>query len=260
MPVNNEKTALASEIDVTSVNGSPETPQQPPTAAGSMIRTLAGIAALSGFLVVLVYQLTKPMIEENQRRAIEKAVFQVVPGAISRRDFLVTEDGLKPFEKGGEGIVVYPGYDAEGSLKGVAARAGAQGYADMIYLLFGYDPDCQCVRGIKVLKMAETPGLGDKIIFDPEFLKNFEALDARLNDEGSALAHPIVPVKHGTKQNPWQIDAISGATVSSKAVAKALDQALQALLPQLAPVIEELKTAAPPPETVEPSAQRELKE
>jgi electron transport complex protein RnfG len=79
--------------------------------------------------------------------------------------------------------------------------------------------------------MTETPGLGDKIAFDPGFLKNFEALDAAVNAAGNALANAIVAVKSGTKTEAWQIDSISGATVSSVAVGKGLDKASQRLVP-----------------------------
>ncbi|MCU7914875.1 MAG: FMN-binding protein [Candidatus Thiodiazotropha sp. (ex Gloverina cf. vestifex)] len=232
-----------------------EVMQQPATPAGPMIRTLMGIAMLSGFLVVLTYQLTKPIIEENQRRAIEAAVFQVIPDAVARKDFVVNETGVVAVtaENPAEGIPIYAGYDQEGQLKGIAAKAAAQGYADIIYLLYGYEPECQCIRGIKVLKLAETPGLGDKIITDANFVANFDALDASLNDAGSDLANDIVTVKHGTKQNPWEIDAISGATISAKAVGKALNLSAKALLPKLAPQVEKLKEDPPrqPPEQVE---------
>ena len=207
-----------------------------------MIRTLMGIAMLSGFLVVLTYQLTKPLIEENQRKAIEAAVFQVIPGAVSRRDFVINGSGLVAVTPNhpADGIALYAGYDPEGRLKGVAAKAGAQGYAGMIHLLYGYDPTCRCIRGIKVLKLAETPGLGDKILSDRAFIANFEKLDATLNGDGLDLANDIVTVKHGTKRNPWEIDAISGATISSKAVGKALNLSAKQLLPQLAPHLGEL--------------------
>ncbi|MEJ2621311.1 MAG: FMN-binding protein [Candidatus Thiodiazotropha sp.] len=226
---------------------------QPSTPTGPMIRTLMGIAMLSGFLVVLTYQLTKPMIAENQRRAIEAAVFQVIPGAITRRNFLVTETSVTAVtpDTPTEGTLVYAGYDEQGNLKGVAAKAGAQGYADMIHLLYGYDADCECIRGIKVLKLAETPGLGDRIISDANFIANFDALEAKLNATGERLANPIVTVKAGTKQHPWEIDAISGATISSKAVGKALNQSTQQLLPQLMPHIEALRNAPPPPSEAE---------
>jgi Na+-translocating ferredoxin:NAD+ oxidoreductase subunit G len=219
-----------------------EVMQQPSTPAGPMIRTLMGIAMLSGFLVVLTYQLTKPLIEENQRKAIEAAVFQVIPGAVSRRDFVINEQGLVAVtpEHPAQGIPLYAGYDSQGHLLGVAAKAAAQGYADMIHMLYGYDPNCQCIRGIKVLKLAETPGLGDRILSDAGFLANFKQLDAQLSADGQDLANDIVTVKHGSKQHAWQIDAISGATISSKAVGKALNQSAKQLLPQLAPELGKL--------------------
>ncbi len=222
-----------------------EAMQRPATPAGPMIRTLMGIAVVSGFLVVLAYQLTKPIIAENQRRAIEAAVFQVIPSAVTRKDYVIGDQGLVAVtpEAPADGIPVYAGYDANGRLLGVAANAAAQGYADMVHLLYGYDPDCQCIRGIKVLKLAETPGLGDKIISDAGFVANFQQLDASLNADGSDLANDIVTVKHGTKQQPWQIDAISGATISSKAVGKALNQSAKQVLPRLAPHLELLRDA-----------------
>ncbi len=211
--------------------------QQPSAPAGPMIRTLVGVAMFSGLLVVLTFHFTKPYIDENQRRAIEAALFQVVPGAVTRRDFVVTEKGVSPAtEKKQPGDMrFYAGYDDKGKLLGIAANTRAQGYANLIHLLYGYDPTCQCIRGIKVLKLAETPGLGDKIITDPAFVANFEALDVTLAEDGEALANEIVTVKHGSKQNPWEIDAISGATISSKAVGKALNESAKALLPMLVP-------------------------
>ncbi len=220
-------------------------PAPVPPSSIAMIRTLGGIAMLSGFLVVLVYQLTLPAILENQRRAIERAVFLVVPGAVSRVDFQLTADGLRPVVEGEaddpDAIAVYAGFDADSRLKGVALEAAAPGYQDVIKLLYGYDPGCQCITGIYVLKMTETPGLGDKIATDPAFLANFEALDARLNANGDALENAIVTVKHGTKEAPWQIDAISGATVSSKAVGRALNESAQRILPRLVPYAHQLK-------------------
>jgi len=210
----------------------------PQTPGFRMIRTLGAIAMLSGLLVVLVFQYTKPIIAENQRIAIEKAVFKVVPGASRRVDIMLGESGVTvPGENGGTGEKVYAAFDEEGGLKGVALASGAQGYQDVVKLLYGYDPECSCIRGIKILKMTETPGLGDKIAFDPAFLMNFEALDASLNETGDALAHPIVAVKAGKKQSAWEVDAISGATISSVAVAKALDRSMQ----RMAPLIQRYK-------------------
>ena len=218
---------------------------QEKTSPWPLLVTLGGIAMLSGLLVVLAYQITRPMIEANQRAAIAAAIAKVIPGAVSNRAFVLTESGLRPAKKGERGDIIYAGYNKNGKLAGVAARAAAQGYADMIYMLYGYDPKCQCIRGIRVLKMTETPGLGDRIKTDPDFLKNFQALDATLAEDGKGLENPIHTVKHGKKRNPWEIDAISGATISSRAVGRALNASAQRLLPMLLPHLDELKKAAP---------------
>jgi len=220
--------------------------QRPQNASVSMMVVLSSIAMLSGFLVVLVSQLTAPLIAENQRLAIERALVQVIPGSVTHKAFYFKEGGLLPVDESASGESIYAGYDADGKLLGVAARAASQGYAGMIYLLYGYDPACECIRGIQVLKMAETPGLGDKIIKDANFQANFDALDARVNMNNLSLVNPIVTVKQGTKQHPWEIDAISGATISSKAVGKALDQSAQALLPKLLPLMQQLRQPEAP--------------
>lgn len=216
------------------------TMQAPQVSSFALIRTLGIIAMVSGLLVVLVFEWTKPAIEQNKREMIERAVFQVVPGATQRRDFVVTQNGIA---RTGDGITVYAAYDDDNKLRGIAAEAAAQGYQDVIRLLYGYNPECQCITGIRVLKLSETPGLGDKIISDADFVANFKALDASVNATMEALANAIVTVKHGRKQNPWEIDAISGATISSTAVGKALNDSAQRLLPLLVPHIKELTVA-----------------
>jgi electron transport complex protein RnfG len=208
-------------------------PMAPPSPASrSMIITLGGVALLSGFLLALTYQLTLPYIEANQRLAVERAVLRIYPQTETRVGFVLGANGLRPAETAAPGeILVHAAYDKTGELRGLVAEAAAHGYAGVIRLLYGYSPECQCITGISVLQSTETPGFGDKISTDPEFLANFRALDARLNPEGSALQHPIVTVKHGTKTEDWQVDAISGATITSKAVGRMLNQSAQALLP-----------------------------
>ena len=200
-----------------------------------MIRTLALVAMLSGLLVVVADEVTRPVIAENQRQAVEQAIFQVIPQAIQWQEYRLNGETLFPITEGSEGIALYAGFNATGHFIGIATEAAAQGYADTISLLYGYNPNCECITGIKVLKSKETPGLGDKIYKDPSFTTNFKALDTKLNEEGSALKNTIITVKHGKKEKPWQIDAISGATVSSRAVGKALNDSAQYLLPKLVP-------------------------
>ena len=207
-----------------------------------MIRTLGLVAMLSGFLVVLAYQLTLPTITENKRRAVEQAVFNVVPGAATQTRCSVTDRGIEPAGKNApKGTPIYAGYNAKGQLIGIAAEAASPGYADIVRVLYGYSAECECITGLSILDSKETPGLGDRIGTDPDFLANFDKLDASLNERGTALKHSIVTVKHGSKSHPWQIDAISGATISSTAVGKMLNQSAQHLLPLLLPHIKEIQ-------------------
>ena len=215
----------------------------PSPASRAMIITLGGVALLSGFLLTTVYQLTLPYIEANRRIAVERALRKIYPQMESRVGFVLGTNGLRPAETAAPGeILVYAVYGKTGELAGLVAEAAAYGYAEMVRLLYGYSPECQCITGISVLQNNETPGFGDKIGTDPDFLANFRALDARLNPEGTALQHPIVTVKHGTKTEAWQVDAISGATITSKAVGRMLNQSAQALLPGVARDLDKFRS------------------
>jgi electron transport complex protein RnfG len=197
-----------------------------------MIATLGITALVAGVLVVSAYEITRPQIEANQRQALEQTVFRVLPGASTRQSFVVSAGQLLPLKNGGaDGMVVHAGYDRNGRLVGIAAEAAARGYQDIIRLLYAYSPDCECITAIHVLRNRDTPGIGDKIATDPAFLENFRTLAAQLNTERSALAHAIVTVRHGKKVASWEIDAISGATVTSRAVGKALNDSAQRLVP-----------------------------
>ena len=87
---------------------------------------------------------------------------------------------------------------------------------------------------MKVLASKETPGLGDKIELDPTFRRNFLQLDAKLDDTGQVLANEIVTVKAGAKKNGWEIDGITGATISSKAIGRILNASAADRLPVIA--------------------------
>ena len=105
------------------------------------------------------------------------------------------------------------------------------GYQDVIRVLYGYSFEQQAVIGIRVLESKETPGLGDRIETDSEFLLNFERLDTALSADGSRVEHPIEGVKHGRKEQPWQIDGITGATISSIAIADILNRSTSHWVP-----------------------------
>lgn len=209
----------------------------------SLISTLGVVAMLSGFLVVLVYEYTKPIIAENQRLATERAIFKVLPKATSRLTFTVTEGKVKLADDRTKGELIYAGYDAENNFVGLALNAAEQGYQDIIKLLYGYQPDSGCITGYDVLKSTETPGFGTKIASDEDFLANFNCLDAKVNQEQSALINVIETVRHGSKNNPWEIDAISGSTITSNAVGRMFNKSGQVLHPIISKNLTLLKSA-----------------
>ena len=187
---------------------------------------------LSGLLVVMTSQLTLPRITLNKQRALERAIFAVLPEATTRTNYHLDESGMEllPEEAFAEANV-FAGYDKDGNLAGLAMEASARGYQDVVTILFGYSLESECVVGITVLQSPETPGLGDKVETDPGFLANFECLEARLNEAGTAMANEIITVKNGKKTDPWQIDGISGATVTSTAIGTALRQSTNEMIP-----------------------------
>ncbi len=222
-------------------------PVSPPaghaTSSAAMVRTLGVVATVCGILIVSAYQGTLERVTANKRIALERAVFRVIPGAASMREFVASRAGVVPAAEGAGaegGVRFYAAYDAAGQLKGIAAEAAAMGYADLVRVLYAYDPRRQAITGIGVVSHRETPGIGDKIITDAAFLANFAALDVRLNADLSALANTVKTVKHGTRRHPWEIDAISGATVTSKAVGRGINDSAQRLLPLLAPNLDKL--------------------
>ena len=193
------------------------------TATGNslkMLQAMVGIGIICALMIVLTFQGTAPIIKEKKAEALEKAIFKVLPGIDKTKAFQLDQNNnFVPLEgEGQEGRTAYAGYDKNGQFVGVAVEASGQGYADIIRILYGYDPEKQAAVGFYVLESKETPGLGDKIEKDPNFLANFDGLDVSLASDQSTLKNKPVTVKHGTKENPWEIDAITGATISSRAI------------------------------------------
>jgi electron transport complex protein RnfG len=210
-----------------------------------MYRAMVGIGLLCGILLVGAFQLTKPIIERNKAEALARAIFQVLPQAKSSKPFALGDDGRFTLLEGQPAgrPIVHGGYDATGRLVGVAVEASGMGYQDTIRLLYGYSPDDNAIVGFRVLDSKETPGLGDKIIFDKEFLANFARLDVTLGEDGSRLAHDIVSVRHGKKTQAWEIDAITGATVSSNAIGNILNRSAARFVPAIRARLDDFRPA-----------------
>ncbi len=208
-----------------------------------MLRTLGGLALLSGCLLSLVYQGTSERIARNFEARVRDAVFELLPGATQQKVF----EFSGPDETGKDRpFTAYAGYDDTGRLVGVALEASdGDGYGGEIRFLYGYLPDKQQVAGMKVLLCKETPGLGDKIKTDEAFQNNFKALEVPLTDDASALVHPLVYAKPGKGGGPGQIEGISGATISSKAVTRAIQHSASLMLPVIQKHLKELQENKP---------------
>jgi electron transport complex protein RnfG len=216
------------------------------TSSAYMIFVMTAVATLCGLLIVSVYQLTSPAIARNQAKIVEESVYEVLPLAtrqvafaidITKNRITAIPDGQTPLPK------IYAGYDDAGALVGIAIQGNGRGYQDVIRVMYSYSPDCGCINGFKVLDHKETPGLGDKIITNQDFQANFEKLDATLDPATDTPVHPIVTVKHGTKSEPWEIDAISGATISSKAIGKIMEASTNEMLPIITEHLDEIRKA-----------------
>jgi electron transport complex protein RnfG len=195
-----------------------------------MLRAMVGIGALCGLLIVLTYEGTLPRIEQLKAEALQQAIFKVLPGITNTKAYKMSDGTFILTEDQAEADL-YAGYDDQGNFKGVAIEASGQGYADIIKVLYGYSPEEQQVIGFYVLESKETPGLGDKIEKDPKFLDNFKAMDVTLTASLEALVNTVVTVKQGTKQNSWEIDGITGATISSRAIGSLLQKSTDEWIP-----------------------------
>ncbi|MGB0524054.1 MAG: FMN-binding protein [Flammeovirgaceae bacterium] len=199
--------------------------QQHTSSSAKMLKAMVGIGTMCALLIVLTYEGTLSRVKQLKAEALEQAIFKVLPGVTTIQPFQLKADGqFAKIEKAEAGMqVVFAGYDDAGKWKGLAIAASGQGYADIIRILYGYDPQEEAIIGFYVLESKETPGLGDKIEKDESFLANFKRLTAKLKSDLSGLENPIIPVKSGTKEQDWEVDGITGATISSRAIANMLD-------------------------------------
>lgn len=216
------------------------------TSASSfkMLRAMVGIGILCALMIVLTFEGTLGRIEHLRAEALEKAIFRVIPGIASSKPFRLDQNNSFVAVTDDEAAeqLIYAGYDENNNLVGVAIEGSGQGYADILRILYGYDPEAQKVIGFYVLESKETPGLGDKIEKDPAFLANFEALDVSLTDDG-AVKNPVVPVKQGAKENPWEVEGITGATISSRTIGDIIGESSGFWAPIIHKNKEKLKSA-----------------
>lgn len=240
-----------------------EIPEQKSASPTTMIKALGLVSTICGIIIVSAYQMTLSSVEENKRIATERSIYKVIPNAKKIEEFLVE---TSPNKQSQDKTIIsktqfnlqnqnqnqnqnqqnqnqqnstsfdekfFAAYDENNKFLGVAMEGSARGYGDVVRLMFAFEPSCECFTAMSVVAMRETPGIGDKITKDKAFLENFKALSAKLNEQKNALQNEIRTVKNGQKQNAWEIDAIAGATITSRAVGVAVNEAAKNILPTL---------------------------
>lgn len=194
-----------------------------------LIATLSLAGLLSGLIIVSVFEATQPTIIAHQAQMLRQAVLKVLPGATSAQRLAWRGGKLVADEEGPKDeTAIFEAFDADGQRVGYAIPGAGPGFQDIISLLYGYRPGAGPrggrIVGMQVLDSRETPGLGDKIYKDRAFVANFENL---------AVDPEVHAVKKGKKSAPNEIDAITGATISSKAVVRIINETNAIWLPRL---------------------------
>jgi len=216
-------------IDVELVDtAAQDTPAEDQVSTLRLVATLAVAGALAGLLIVMVNLHTKPIIDAYKAEQLKLAIYEVLPGVARYRTLYRVDDTLSAElpegAKESDFRQAYVGYDEAGQMTGVAVSRGESGFQDIVQVIFGFEPDTGVLLGMKVLESKETPGLGDKIFKDQVFVDQFFARPET----------PLVAIKAGSgKGQPGEIDAITGATISSKVVVSVINNGIAEWMPVL---------------------------
>ena len=186
------------------------------TTSTKMIIVLSVITMFAGIILSTWDGVTRPAIEAYKLAELKKAISEVLP----------PYDHYDEVNKGP--FTVYVGKsEASDSTVGIACEVVGSGFQGKISIMLGITPDLTHLTGVKILEQIETPGLGTKITEDPTnksdpfwFTNQFIGL----------YTQPAIEVvKNMAPQKNTEIQAITGATITSKAVVKIINQNLNQL-------------------------------
>ena len=176
----------------------------------NMLVALLVIAAVSGGVLGLVYGVTKDAIAEVDQKKNEAAIQAVLPleGEITYKADTLSYD----YEGATLTFPCNLAYDANGNFQGAAVKTNEGGFGGKIDMMVGFLAD-GTIKGTSVLSHSETPGLGANMTgkFKDQFV-----------DKNPADFKLIV------KKDGGDVDAITAATITSRAFSKAVDKAYQA--------------------------------
>jgi Na+-translocating ferredoxin:NAD+ oxidoreductase subunit G len=205
----------------------PAAAKAPEVSSFKLLATLAIGGAAAGLLVIAVYKATLPTIERYEAAKVAGAVREVLKAPASWDTLYLQGGALTKSPQAGEdpkGLPkAYMGFDASGKSLGVAVTAQEPGFQEEVLLMIGFEPASGKLIGFKVIDEKETPGLGDKIERDTAFGTQFAGRIA-----------PLKGVKARNVDNPSEVQTITGATISSRAVIRIINHAVERWQPLLA--------------------------
>lgn len=156
---------------------------------------------------------TAPAIMAAEAKDLRDSLAEVLPAGLADNDFL---NDTVDLIRDGKTVTVYRARQA-GTLKAVLFKVSERGYSGEIQLLMALDLSGKTL-GVRVLKHAETPGLGDKIeAKKSDWVRDFD---------GKSLSGPA-PEQWAVKKDNGVFDQFAGATITPRAVVKAVKGGLE---------------------------------
>ncbi len=170
-----------------------------------MLLVLTGIGIISGGLLATVDNWSDPLILANKKAETEAAIFRVLPEGNSYESVQNT------------GFELYRVRAKNPEAIGYAIVYEGNGFQGKIRLICGLSADLEKILALEILEQVETPGLGTKIT-ESFFTEQFKQLEVKPKIEW---------VKGVEPSKPNEIQAITGATISSKAVVSILNNGIE---------------------------------
>ena len=173
-----------------------------------LIGTLTAICVIAGALLAFVHGATAERIEAVAQMRTAAAAAEVLPAHDRIEDAIELEHNNQRYR-------FSPAYRNEADLVGYAIQfSTSAGYGGEIRMMLGLDVDGMTTGLVILPGHTETPGLGAKIT-EASFLKAFRD-------------QPIADTNWRVKKDGGEIDEITAATISSRAVADAVKQLAEA--------------------------------
>lgn len=179
---------------------------------------LLGVFSVAGAgLVAVTHVATADLIAQNERQALLDKLSVLVPTGQVTNDMATDRIEVSdPARLGGEQTTVYRARRGEQPVAVILTPVVPDGYAGPIQLLVAVLRDGS-LGGVRVVSHKETPGLGDKI--------EEQRTDWILDFAGKSLGDPA-PEQWKVKRDGGAFDQFTGATVTPRAVVKAVKNAL----------------------------------